>query len=99
MSLNHIFLFLAIVSSLVVLARVWQPGAVAAATWRIAAFIVLAITGVTWIFWRGTAGYAGGCVWFLLLFLPAIGLRKMTDLGSSGDCESARDSGVAIQVL
>src|SRR5213595_2725681 len=99
MSLNHIFLFLAIVSSLVVLARVWRPGAVAAATWRIAAFIVLAITGVTWIFWRGTAGYAGGCVWFLFLFLPAIGLRKMTELATQGDYESARKLGAALQIL
>src|SRR5438067_3516223 len=99
MSLNHIFLFLAIVSSLVVLARVWQPGAVAAATWRIAAFIVLAITGVTWIFCRGTAGYAGGYIWFLLLFLPAIGLRKMTELATQGNYESARKLGVAFQRL
>ena len=99
MNLNHIFLFLAIVSSLLVLARVWRPGAVAAATWRIAALIVLAITGVTWIFWRGTAGYAGGCVWFLLLFLPAIGLRKMTELATQGNYESARKLGVALQIL
>jgi len=99
MNLNHIFLFLAIVSSLLVLARVWRPGAVAAATWRIAALIVLAITGVTWIFWRGAAGYVGGCVWFLLLFLPAIGLRKMTELATQANYESARKLGVALQIL
>ena len=99
MNLNHIFLFLAVISSLLVLARGWRRGAVAAATWRIAALIVLAITGVGWFFWRDAAGYAGGCAWFLLLFLPAIGLRKMTELATQGNYKSAKKLGAVLQIL
>lgn len=99
MNLNHIFLFLAVISSLLVLARAWRPGAFAAATWRIAAVIVLVITGVGWVFWRDVAGYVGGCAWFLLLFLPAIGLRKMTELATQGNYKSARKLGTALQIL
>src|SRR5438034_924010 len=66
---------------------------------RVAAFIVLAITGLAWLFWRGVAGYVGGCAWFLLLFLPAIGLRKMTELATQGNYDSARKLGAALQIL
>lgn len=97
--LNHIFLFLAVISSLLVLARAWRPSAVAAATWRIPALIVLVITSVAWLFWRGAAGYVGGCAWFLLLFLPAIGLRKMTELATQGNYKSARKLGAVLQIL
>jgi membrane associated rhomboid family serine protease len=99
LNLNHILLFLAMVSSLLVLGRAWRPGAVAAATWRIAALIVLASTGVAWLFWRDAAGYVGGCAWFLLLFLPAIGLRKMTELATQGNFKSARKLGASLQIL
>ena len=99
MNLNHIFLFLAVISSLLVLARAWRPSAVAAATWRIPALIVLAITGAAWLFWRDAAGYFGGCAWFLLLFLPAIGLRKITDFATQGNYRSARKLGAVIQIL
>lgn len=98
-NLNHILLFLAVVSSLLVLARSWHPSAVAAATWRIAALMVLAITGIAWIFWRGAAGYVGGSAWFLLLFLPAIGLRKMTELAMQGNYKTARKLGAVLQIL
>jgi len=96
--LNHIFLFLAVISSLLVLGRAWRPSAVAA-TWRIPGLIVLATTGIAWLFWRGAAGYIGGCAWFLLLFLPAIGLRKMTDFATQGNYEAARKLGAVLQIL
>ena len=32
--------------------------------WRIAAIIVLAITGVSWLFFREYAGFVGGGAWF-----------------------------------
>ena len=98
MDLNHILLFLAVISPLLVFARAWRPSAPYHG-WRIAALIVLAITGVAWLFWRGAAGYVGGCAWFLLLFLPAIGLRKMTELATQGNYESARKFGAALQIL
>jgi len=49
--LNHIFLFIAVVSPLVILARASRPGG-PYREWRIAALIVLAITGASWIFSR-----------------------------------------------
>ncbi len=98
MDLNHVFLFLAVVSPLLVLARAWRPGG-GYRGWRIAALIVLVITGLAWMFWRPVAGYIGGGAWFVLLFLPAIGLRKMTELASRGDYKSARKLGAALQIL
>jgi membrane associated rhomboid family serine protease len=95
--LNHIFLFLAVVSPLLVLARAWRPGGTRG--WRIAALVVLLITGLAWMFWRAAAGYIGGGAWFALLFLPAIGLRKMTEFAARGNYKSARKLGVALQVL
>ena len=98
MNLNHIFLFLAVISSLLVLARSWRPGAPYHG-WRIAAVIVLTVTGVAWLFWRAAAGYIGGVAWFVLLFLPAIGLRKMTELATRGDYKSARKLATRLQIL
>jgi membrane associated rhomboid family serine protease len=96
-NLNHIFLFLAVVSPLLVLARAWRPGGTRG--WRIAALVVLMITGLAWMFWRGAAGYIGGGAWFALLFLPAIGSRKITELAARGDYKSARKLGAALQIL
>src|SRR5437773_8403754 len=96
--LNHVFLFLAVVSPLLVLARAWRPGNPYHG-WRLAALIVLAITGIAWILLRPAAGYIGGAAWFALLFLPAIGLRKMTELASRGDYKSATKLGAALQIL
>jgi rhomboid protease GluP len=60
---------------------------------------VLAVTGMAWVFWRGVSGYVAGCAWFILLFVPAIGLRKMTELASKGDYRSARKLGTALQIF
>ncbi|OLC27721.1 MAG: hypothetical protein AUH91_02380 [Verrucomicrobia bacterium 13_1_40CM_4_54_4] len=98
MDLNHIFLFLAVVSPLLVLARTWRPGGTCHG-WRIAALVVLAITGVAWILFRPAAGYIGGGAWFALLFLPAIGLRKMTELAAQGNYRSAKRLAAALQIL
>ena len=98
MDLNHVFLFLAVVSPLLVLARAWRPGGPYSG-WRIVALIVLVITGLAWMFSRAAAGYIGGGAWFALLFLPAIGLRKMTELAARGDYKSARKLGAALQIL
>jgi membrane associated rhomboid family serine protease len=98
LNLNHIFLFLAIVSPLLVLARARGPSAPYHG-WRLAALIVLAVTGVAWLFWRDASGYVGGTAWLLLLFLPAIGLRKVAQLAAQGDYESAGKLGTALQIL
>jgi membrane associated rhomboid family serine protease len=98
LNLNHIFLFLAIVSPLLVLARAWRPSAPYWG-WRLAALVVLAVTGVAWFLWHNASGYIGGAAWFLLLFLPAIGLRKITELAAHGDYKSAERLGAVLQIL
>ena len=96
--LNHIFLFIAVVSPLVILTRAWRPGG-PYREWRIAALIVLAITGVSWIFSREHAGYVGGGAWFAFLFLPAIALRKVTELAARQRYKPARRLATAVQIL
>jgi membrane associated rhomboid family serine protease len=98
LNLNHIFLFLAIVSPLLVLSRAWRPSAPYHG-WRLAALVVLAVTAIGWFLWPDASGYVGGAAWFLLLFLPAIALRKITQLAAQGDYESAGRLGAAIQIL
>jgi membrane associated rhomboid family serine protease len=98
LTFNHILLFLAVVSPLLVLARAWRPGAPYHG-WRLAALIVLGVTAVGWLLRPDVAGYIGGCAWFLILFLPAIGLRKMTELAAHGDYQSAEKLGTALQFL
>ena len=98
MNLNHILLFLAIVSPLVVLARGWRPSTPYHG-WRVAAFAVLTATAVAWFLWPDLSGYVGGAAWFLLLFLPAIGLRKVTQFAAQGDYELAEKLGAALQIL
>src|SRR5205823_14246236 len=66
---------------------------------RYAANIVLAITGVIWLFFREYAGYVGGGAWFALLFLPAVGLRKASQLAAQGRYESAKRLTTALQFL
>src|SRR5947207_12701078 len=80
------------------LARPWRPHT-PFHVWRVGTLIVLAITCVAWLFLRNAAGYIGGAAWFALLFLPAIGLRKMTKLASRGDYKSATKLGAALQIL
>ena len=98
MDLNHILLFLAVISPLLVLARAWRPGGPYHG-WRIAALVVLGITGTAWIFGRAAAGYIGGAAWFALLFIPAIGLRKMTELAARQNYKPARKLGQALQIF
>ena len=83
---------------LLVLARAWRPEGIFHG-WRIAAVIVLAITGVAWLFFREYAGYVGGGAWFALLFLPAVGLRKASQLAAHGRYQSARRLTAMLQFL
>jgi membrane associated rhomboid family serine protease len=86
--LNHIFLFVAVISPLLVLARAWRPGGIFRG-WRIAAIIVLVITGIAWLAVPHSAGYVGGGAWFVLLFVPTVGLRKASQFAAQGRFDSA----------
>jgi membrane associated rhomboid family serine protease len=98
LNLNHILLFLAIVSPVLVLARGWRPTSPYYG-WRVAALIVLAVTALAWLAWPHFSGYFGGVAWFLLLLLPGIGLRKITQLAAQGDYDRAVRLATALQIL
>jgi rhomboid protease GluP len=59
---------------------------------------VLALTAAAWILVPAAAGYIGGLAWIVLLFLPAIGLRKMKELAAQGDYKSAAKLGSILQI-
>jgi membrane associated rhomboid family serine protease len=96
--LNHILLFIAVISPLAVLVRAWRPGRMYR-SWRVAALVVLFVTGAAWIFFRNQAGYIGGGAWLALLFLPAIGLRRVTQLAAMEQYASAKKIAKLLQVL
>ena len=59
----------------------------------------MSVTAMAWFLWPDVSGYIGGAAWLLLLFLPAIGLRKVTQFAARGDYESAERLGAALQIL
>jgi rhomboid protease GluP len=87
--LNHIFLFIACVSPLIVLAQTWRQGGLNRGR-RLAAFAVLLVTGLSWMVNRETAGFVGGGAWLVLLLLPALGMRKASELAGQQRYSSAR---------
>jgi membrane associated rhomboid family serine protease len=80
-----------------VLVRAWR--AETARGWRMAAVIVLVMTGLAWIFFRAHAGYVGAGAWLGLLFLPAVGLKRVADLSGHRQFGSARKLAMALQIL
>jgi rhomboid protease GluP len=81
LDLNHILLFVACISPLVLLAQTWRRGGLYRG-WRLAAFAVLLVNAVAWLVKPDTAGFVGGGAWVALLVVPAIGLRKAAELAS-----------------
>ena len=77
--LNHILLFIAIVSPLILLARIARLRNPRNHGWRIAAFIVLAGSAISWFFFRPVAGFIGGTLWCLLLVVPSVTERKIDE--------------------
>ena len=78
--LNHILLFIAVVSPVILLARIarlrnrWNDG------WSIAAVVVLLGCAAAWLIAPAIAGFVGGILWCLLLLLPSLAERKIEDL-------------------
>ena len=81
LDLNRILLFVACVSPLVLLAQTWRRGGLDRG-WRLAAFTVLIVTGLAWLWQPESAGFVGGGAWFVLLLVPAICLRKTVELAA-----------------
>jgi rhomboid protease GluP len=77
--LNHILLFIACVSPLVLLAQAWRRGGLNRA-WRIAAFAVLGVSGLAWLLNPDNAGFVGGGAWLVLIVLPSFGMRRAAEL-------------------
>jgi rhomboid protease GluP len=87
--LNHILLFIACLSPLVMLAQTFRRGGLYR-PWRLASFAVLFVTGVAWLINRDTAGFVGGGAWLALLLVPSVGLRKVSELASHQRYAAAR---------
>lgn len=82
LDLNHILLFVAGISPLVLLAQTWRHGRLYRA-WRLASLAVLLVVGVAWLVRPDSAGFVGGGAWLALLVVPAVGSRKMAELASA----------------
>src|SRR5947209_3560163 len=87
--LNHILLFIACVSPLVMLAQTLRRGSLYR-PWRLASFAVLLVTAGGWLANPKTAGFVGSGAWVALLLVPAVGIRKMSEFASCQDYASAR---------
>jgi rhomboid protease GluP len=96
--LNHILLFIACLSPLVMLAQTLRRGGLYR-PWRLASFAVLLVTGVAWLVNPNTAGFMGGGAWVALLLLPSVGLRKVSELASQQRYASARRLSQPLRLL
>lgn len=81
LDLNHILLFIACISPLVLLAQTLRRGGLYRA-WRLASFAVLLVSGISWLVSPDNAGFVGGGAWLALLLIPAVGLRKVSEFAS-----------------
>ena len=89
LDLNQILLFIAFLSPVVVLVRTW-PRAALNRNWQGAALAVLFVTGFGWVVAPQSAGFIGGAAWLLLLFLPAVALRKAAEYAAEHRFAAAR---------
>lgn len=78
--LNHILLFVAVVSPLILLVRIARLRNPRNHGWRIAALTVLAGSALAWFLAPALAGYVGGILWSFLLLIPSISDRKIEEL-------------------
>ncbi len=86
---NHILLFVAFVSPLVLLARTARQGA-RSRGWQLASAAVLIISAISFFLIPEYAGFVGGSAWFVLLFVPAVGSRRSVELAAQERYGSAR---------
>ena len=98
LDLNHILLFIACVSPLVMLAQTLRHGGVFRA-WRLASLVVLLVTGGAWLINPDTAGFVGGGAWLALMLAPASGIRKVSELAAHQRYARARQWAVPLRFL
>jgi rhomboid protease GluP len=98
MDLNHILLFVAFLSPIVLIARSQRTAEVHRG-WRTASVAVLIVTGAAWFFLPRTAGFIGGGAWVALLLLPAVASRKIADLTLRERFPSARRLAALLRFL
>ncbi len=78
LDLNHLLLFVASVSPVIVLIRTARNAALNRGWW-LAAIAVLIVTALAWLLSPDRAGYIGAGAWLALLLLPMVGLRQATE--------------------
>ena len=99
LDLNHILLFIAIVSPLILLVRIARLRNPRNHGWRVAAVIVLAGCALSWWFLPAFAGFVGGTLWCLLLLIPSVGERKIDELLLTQRFDRARQLAVVRRIL
>lgn len=97
--LNHILLFIAIVSPLILLVRIARLRNARNRGWRIASLIVLSATLLAWLALPGIAGFIGGICWALLLLVPSLTERRIDDWLLTGRLADARRGSVVRRIL
>ena len=97
--LNHILLFIAIVSPLILLGRIVRLRNPRNRGWRIAAIIVLCASALAWFLVPSLAGFIGGTLWGLLLVMPSVAERKIDELLVAQRFTGARRLAVVRQIL
>ncbi len=80
LDLNHILIFIALATPVILLWRLRRLGNARPAGWIPAAVIVLAGTGVSYFFVPAIAGFIGGGLWAFLLLIPSLAERKIASL-------------------
>lgn len=81
MDLNHLLLFVAVISPLILIARV-RGRLGPQRSWRLAAIAVLLVDALAFVLARPIAGYIGCGAWFALLVVPLLALRRMSALAA-----------------
>lgn len=99
LDLNHILLFIAVASPVILLWRLRQLRNAAQPGWASAAIVVLVGAGVTWLFAPSIAGYVGGTLWALLLLAPSLVERRIASLLLEKHYQSARRLALVRQAL
>lgn len=97
--LNHILLFIAVVSPLILLGRIRRLRDPRNRGWHMAAIIVLAGCAASWFLVPRIAGFVGSIFWCLLLLIPSLTERKIEELLLAHRWSQARQLSVIRTIL